>query len=384
MNTITKETAVSAGVSATKKVYFGVCGRFHAFSLAREMEPFGVLGGVYAVDKCAWTPMGVPRSKFHNRLDMAVYSRVARYLPGVHYSGDTQVDRFDNWLLGKLRGIEPGVLHGWNSHVWGTFQALRQTGWRLCCERSCPHNQFQADLLREEARLLGLPFHYNPERLERAIEELYLADVISTCSQYSASSYRDPALRSKVRVNPLGSNFHPYRVERAKNAPLRVLMVGNAFLRKGIHYLIEAFAHIGDPRAELWIRGEVPGEYRSRIKDSRVKIIPPLFDGALRRLYREATVFCLPSIDEGFGLVTLEALAYGLPLVVTEHVGARDVLNPEVSWTAPIRDPRALAEGIDWARQQDPERIAAAAAQILNRNRWRDCAERQVHSVYPA
>lgn len=364
------------------KVSFGVCGRFQAFSIAREMERLGALGNVYAADKCLSSPQGIPAHKFHNRRDLAYRSRLARYVPFLSQSSMAMEDEFDAWLLKELQGKEPGVLHGWNTHVHKTFRALKGSDWRLCVERSCPHNMVQQELLEEEARLLGLTFPRDSKRLDMAIEELYMADVISTCSTYSASSYTDPLLKAKVRVNPLGSNVPLIARPIKRTGPLRVLMVGNAFLRKGTHHLIEAFGQIRDRDAELWIRGDVPEQYRPRIQDTRIKIFAAVTDKRLNRLFREATVFCLPSIDEGFGMVVLEALAYGLPVVVTENVGARDVLNPLVSRTVPIRDPKALAEAIEWGRVQPSEAIFQEARNILARNTWAASAERQLRTVY--
>ena len=114
---------------------------------------------------------------------------------------------FDRWLLGKVRRRRPGVLHGWNLHVRQTFQGLKGEGWKLCLERSCPHNAVQDQLLKEEAARLGLNYHSDAKTLGEAIEELYLADIISVPSQYSARSYDDPDLVTKLRVNSLGCNY---------------------------------------------------------------------------------------------------------------------------------------------------------------------------------
>ena len=104
----------------------------------------------------------------------------------------------------------------------------------------------------------------------------------------------------------------------------------------------------------------------------------------LDSLYRWANVFCLPSIDEGFGLATLEALAYGLPLVVTENVGSVDVLDPAVTWVVPIRDARAIEKGIRWASQLEPNVVWDVAAKVLKGNSWALSAKRQLNDVYLA
>jgi glycosyltransferase involved in cell wall biosynthesis len=366
------------------RVTYGVCGRFHAFSLAAQMEKLGVLEQVYCADKAWYSPPGIPPSKFQNRWDLAIRQRASRYIPIIRFEQRKLETQFDDWLLNRVRHLPPGVLHGWNLHVRRTFQTLKGQNWKLCLERSCPHNAFQDELLKDESDRLGMSYYSDPRVVDEAVEELYLADVISAPSQYSARSYQDPALRAKVRVNSLGCNFRVHAQFARQREPLRVLMVGNNFLRKGTHYLIEAFRFIKEPTASLKIRGDVPKEYTRRIRDSRIEIVEPVTKSRLDALYRWANVFCLPSIDEGFGLVTLEALAYGLPLVVSDNVGSADVLDPSVARVVPIRNPRAIEEGIRWASRLDPDHIWHVAAKIIEKNSWALSAKRQLLDVYLA
>jgi len=364
------------------RITYGLCGRFHAFALAAEMEKLGVLEKVCCSDKAWRAPFGIPQAKFENRLDLAIWQRATRYVPMTRFEQRKVEIWFDNWLLKKVRRLEPGVLHGWNLHVRRTFEALKGQGWKLCLERSCPHNAIQDGLLKDEADRLRLDYQSDPRTIDEAIEELYLADIISTPSRYSARSYNDPVLKAKLRVNPLGSNVRLQRPFSRPREPLHVLMVGNNFLRKGTHYLIEAFQLIKEPMARLKIRGDVPKEYSRRILDSRIEIVAPVTKARLEDLYRWANVFCLPSIDEGFGLVTLEALAYGLPLVVTDNVGSADVLDPSIARVVPIRDPRAIEEGIRWASFVEPDHVWTVAAKVLESNSWALAANRQLRHVY--
>jgi hypothetical protein len=63
------------------RITFAVCGRFHAFPLAIEMEKLGVLEQIYCADKTWRTPRGIPASRFQNRWDLAIRQRVSRYIP---------------------------------------------------------------------------------------------------------------------------------------------------------------------------------------------------------------------------------------------------------------------------------------------------------------
>jgi glycosyltransferase involved in cell wall biosynthesis len=363
-----------------RKIDVAVAGKFHAYQLATEFARLTRLRTLYSAHRSLQPPRQVSTTAFRNRIDLAAWAALSRFIP-LGYTGERRADLFDRWLARVLERKPPGILHSWNGNSYQTFRRLKGRGWLLCVERSCPHNRFQFEMLTEEAKALGIPHSQNMRALERAIEELHLADVIVAPSSYSASSYAEPELVKKVRVNPLGGNV-TYAERPAKRGGLRVLTVGNNFLRKGTHYLIEAFKLIDDPNAELWIRGEVPHEYRRRILDRRITILPPVLPGGLKEIYQSSDVFVQPSIDEGFGMTVFEALAYGLPLVVTENVGARDLLSPDVAITVPIRDGDAIAKAIECARHLPGPSFDVARKAILEKNTWSACARRMIDHVY--
>jgi glycosyltransferase involved in cell wall biosynthesis len=363
-----------------QSIDLAVAGKFHAYHLASEYAALGRLRGLYSSHRSMSSPDRVSRHAFHNRVDLAFWEQLCRFIPLGH-ADERKLEIFDDWIADSLAKKTPGILHSWNGNSHNTFGRYKGTGWRLCVERSCPHNQIQYETLLEEGKALGIPHVQNLRLLERAIEELYLADVIIAPSSYSASSYRERELAEKVRINPLGTNVD-YQEKHTQVSGLRVLMVGNSFLRKGTHYLIEAFKLIDDPRAELWIRGEVPEAYRKRIQDRRVTIIPPVRRKRLRKIYQAADIFVQPSIDEGFGMTVLEALGFGLPLVVTENVGAREILPPEVAITVPVREPEAIAAAIEAARHLCGPGFDLARRSVLNRNTWAACAQRMIDCVY--
>src|SRR6185436_9187314 len=66
-------------------------------------------------------------------------------------------------------------------------------------------------------------------------------------------------------------------------------------------------------------------------------------------LMQSCDLLVLPSIVEGRALVQQEAMACGLPLLVTANAGGEDLIEPDrTGWLVPIRSPEALASRIDW------------------------------------
>ena len=88
---------------------------------------------------------------------------------------------------------------------------------------------------------------------------------------------------------------------------------------------------------------------------------------ALPHFYRGADVFCLPSWEEGFPLVLLQAMASGLPVVATDATGAGDIVTPGVEGEiVPAGDVPALREALDRVLS-DPIRAKEMGAAARNR-----------------
>ncbi len=109
-------------------------------------------------------------------------------------------------------------------------------------------------------------------------------------------------------------------------------------------------------------------------KTDGVKLLAPRSKSALRELYWQHDVLVLPSLGDSFGFVALEAMACGLPVIVTENCG---VPVPEPAWRVPIMDSEAIANRLEYyagdraALEQDG-RIAAEFARQYTPERYRD------------
>ena len=131
---------------------------------------------------------------------------------------------------------------------------------------------------------------------------------------------------------------------------LRVLFAGAMTQRKGLADLFAAMKLIGTARVELIVMGSalMPLRwYRERCPDFIYE--PPRPHHEVLRLMQSCDVLVLPSIVEGRALVQQEAMACGLPLIVTRNAGADDLIDEgETGFLIPIRSPDALAEKISW------------------------------------
>jgi phosphatidylinositol alpha-mannosyltransferase len=166
--------------------------------------------------------------------------------------------------------------------------------------------------------------------------------------------------------------FNGIEVERfAKASPAptegsTVLFVGRHEERKGLGVLLEAMRSLpGDLR--LWVTGEGPqtAALRAAYKhDQRVEWLGRVSDDDKAALLRGADVFCAPSLHgESFGVVLLEAMAAGTPIVASDLDGYRLVARDgRDAHLVPPGDPQALARGIELLLSDGAEAARLAAS----------------------
>ena len=158
----------------------------------------------------------------------------------------------------------------------------------------------------------------------------------------------------KVIVTPNGvdhSLFHP----RAKQmhldlSPAYVLFVGTLEPRKNLGRLLLAWNEIKDEFNEMWLvivgmSGNVFKSIRVSQHMDRVRFLGYVADETLAGLYTNASLFVLPSQDEGFGLPALEAMASGTPVLVSDGGALPEVVG-DAGMTFCLSDPNALAKAL--------------------------------------
>src|SRR5206468_8804310 len=111
---------------------------------------------------------------------------------------------------------------------------------------------------------------------------------------------------------------HRFTAER----PMRVLFLGLINLRKGVARLLEAARILCDEPVEFWMVGPVEIANASTITSAgRVKWFDPVTRKQAAGFYRNADVFILPTLSDGFAITQLEAQAHGLPVITSKFCG---------------------------------------------------------------
>ncbi|HOQ19130.1 glycosyltransferase family 4 protein [Methanothermobacter thermautotrophicus] len=134
-----------------------------------------------------------------------------------------------------------------------------------------------------------------------------------------------------------------------------ILFVGNIIPSKGVHYLIESLREVEVGGVKCIILGaHVDEEYLKTLRgmaesiNADVEFFEPVPYSEVAIWMNAADVFVLPSLEEGFGLVALEALACGTPVIATATGGIREfVIDSETGYTVSPGDSSAIADRIN-------------------------------------
>ena len=216
-------------------------------------------------------------------------------------------------------------------------------------------------------------------------------------SEYGIAAHEVPNGVDTTRFSPQARSSDAALAQRLgirRGAPV-VLALGGVEERKNTARLLSAFAllRVSHPQAQLVVAGAASlldhSAYALRFRvlmqelgfdddpAQPVRLTGPLPDEDIPSLYRLADVVAMPSLREGFGLVVLEALASGVPVVASRIAPFTEYLaEDDVSWADPS-DAGAIAAALRHALStRDAQRIARSASRLSGHFSWQASAER--------
>jgi len=183
--------------------------------------------------------------------------------------------------------------------------------------------------------------------IRRMRKEYDAADFICVLSTFAEKSFHNAGVdkRKIVKVS-LGVDIAAFSPGPPRVGAFRILFVGRLEFPKGVQYLLQAFASISHSDAELWLVGHACPEIESCLKeleDDRIRIVGEVPHGDISMCYQQSDVLVFPTICDSFGLVILEAMACGLPVIATTNSAAPDIIDEGVDgFVVPIRDAEAI------------------------------------------
>lgn len=367
-------------------------GRFQAFNLAYELQRHGHLCRLLtSLPRSQAAKYGIAPESTRSVVLVEIFDRIWTRLPRTvtrFYSPQYDLcEAYDSWASTRIP-TDTQIFVGWSSFALRSMRVAKTWGARTVIERGSSHMLYQRRILSEEFARFGITLPIDVKVEEKALREYEEADYISIPSSYVRDTFLEFGIpQAKLIQVPYGVNLEQFTAAPKPDDVFRVLFCGGLTIRKGVHYLLQAFSELRLKNAELLLVGTLSDEivpFLARYRaDNIVHEHPVPFD-QLPKIYSRASVFCLPSLEEGLALVQAQAMACGLPVICSENTGGRDIVRDGIDgYVVPIRDVNALKERILYFFD-NPAKCAELGASARERVRsgfsWADYGENMIAS----
>lgn len=161
-------------------------------------------------------------------------------------------------------------------------------------------------------------------------------------------------VKEKIIVAPYGVNINEFDFKQKEvgKGPLNILFAGHLSYRKGVHHLLDVVSKFPKGEITLSLAGgySIDSEFYMNYKGyENIKFMGFVTRDVISRVFQESDVFILPTLGEGFGLVILESLATGTPVICTNVAGGNDaIVDYENGIVCEAGDKQALVTTLKW------------------------------------
>lgn len=373
-----------------------VLGTFHHFDLAHELERQGHLEAIYST--FPWRRLqreGLPQT----RVKTFPWVHTTDFLIGRHLPPMPKLQQwlrrlnlrsFDHWTDRQITALERSGVHvdaliAISGTSLRSGAHVRRNGGIFVCDRGSTHQRYQYNVLTEEYRHWGLtPPEFDPSIITHEEACYAEADAITIPSTACVRSFEEMGVpSSKLHRIPYGVNLERFQPMGEPEADtFECLFAGQVSLRKGIPYLLEAFAAVQHPRKRLRVVGSMQADMASilsRFPTADVEFLGSVPQTKLMGLMSTSHLLVLPSIEEGLALVQAQAMACGCPVLCSRNSGGEDLFEDGTAgFIVPIRDAHALTDRMQQVAD-DPVLQATMRAAALERVRqiggWKQYGE---------
>ncbi len=371
------------------KVTVSVLGRFHAFDLAGQLLKRGHLHRlITSYPKFIAARFGIPKEKVASILAAEFIKRLWPKFPEFIrniYNSQLFISNFYD-ILASFRVSKSDIFVGFSSVSLYSLRKAKKKGAKIILERGSSHIVFQNDILKEEYEKYGLkPDLPHPKIIEKELQEYQEADYVSVPSSFVKRTFLEKGFPENKLIHvPYGVNLSQFSQLPKNDDVFRVVFVGGMSIRKGVHYLLRAFSELNLPNSELLLVGSYNNEIKYFFEKykGKYKWIGAVPQSELHKYYSQGSVFVLPSIEEGLGMVQLQAMVCGLPVVCTINTGGSDIIRDKVDgFVIPVRDVNALKEKIFYL-YKNPDVLKkmgqSAKQRVVSGFTWDDYGEKMI------
>lgn len=315
-------------------------------NLAKAMAEIGYQVTLIACGKCSLKEFDFIEIETNTRLSF--FERLIIKLGFKQLTKFQRTTKVDKWVasyLSKNSSLidEETVFIGRAGMSEHSFVEAKKKGALTVLHSSWMHPYTQNSILRKEYKELGIKSSpILKRRILKQLSEIEIVDKIWCISDLVYESYINNGVIEKKLFNiSLGVDFEHYSILNNENelyakrkSSFKILFVGQVNYEKGAHLLLESIRTSKLNNCEVIFNGSLVKDfkkefylYKKNLEKRNIKV--RLDPGDPLENYKQASIFVLPSIHESFGLVVLEAMASGIPVIVSDNVGAKDCVVDE-------------------------------------------------------
>lgn len=360
------------------KVFLGAGGWFHSDRMAIELKKRNHLLRYVTTAKLPSRDQAILGSSY-TRLPFLPYieTAIAR-IPGLsnvvkpwHWK-----DPFVAQRLATMLPSTADLAVIFASYAQPAFKKARSLKIPTVLERSSAHILTQLELINGQLTSWVI---------DNQLREYDLSDYIVVPSQFVAKSFIDRGYpRERLLILPLGVDIDFFSMQNIQHRPFRILYAGSLSAQKGVDTLLQSWEKIRKlVDGELILVGGIDDTMKEYLKLSEIphRHIKFVSRDKLVQLYGSASVFVLPSRQDGFGMVALEAMACGLPTIVSENCGVSELIQDgKNGFRFKAGDALGLSEALMKIYQTESvwKKLSLAARKTAEENQWSAYGERLV------
>ena len=342
------------------KISIIVGGKFHAFNLAEQINKKKYLQQIItSYPKSYLKKYGVNKNKIYSIILKEILLKIFNKINFLNHIFDYNYllcEYFDNKASDNINYDKVDILVGWSGFSRKCFIKAKKFNCIKILERGSSHIKFQHKILTNEYKSLGIkPSVPSSQMIKKEIEEYDLADFICVPSQYVKETFIKYGIKKdKIIKIPYGVDLKEFCVvetKKRKDNKFRIISTGSISVRKGSHYLLEAFKELSLPNSELIFVGSFDPDFKKIIKRysniKNIRFIKKQKQELLRNFYNDSDLFILCSIEEGLAMVQAQAMACGLPVICTTNTGGSEIVDENINGhIIPIKDVQLLKDRI--------------------------------------
>jgi len=314
------------------KVIISVPGRFHIFNLARELYKKGYLKKIIT-----GSPLFVVKNE--NLPENFIYSIPVSYIyflksklrflnHFIPYSFEAVM--FDYIASRYINGVD--IFHGFPNWMLKSSIEAKKRDIIVVAEGSSTHILHRERLLSEEYKKLKIPYKpHDTLEIKRQIQEYEIADYIFAASEFVRKSFIEYGINEEkiIKIHYGVDDIFFKEIKREKKD--EIIIVSTIGVRKGTHLLLEAYRRLKkeDKRLRLHLLGFFREDMREIIEINKdiIDFIGSIKKKELPEYFSKVDIFVQMSLEEGFSIMILEAMASELPVVVSENTGTSEIID---------------------------------------------------------